>query len=67
MKKDAEQVNIWYSPHTKLWMTCAWVPHDPYDGYYGGKTVVYSKDRHAHTSFEVAVDFIKENYAGSTK
>jgi len=69
MKKDAEQINIWYSQYNNLWMTCAWIRYDPLGdaGYGGTRGVYYQKDRHAHTTFEVAVKFIQERYVGSTK
>jgi hypothetical protein len=64
-KQTAEQLNIWYSPTTGLWMTCAWLPSEL--DHYFTREKVYRKDRHAHTTFQVAVQFVADNYVGGTK
>lgn len=64
-KTTAEQINIWFSPSTGLWMTCAWLPSEI--DHYFHREKVYKKDRNAHTTFQAAVKHIQDNYTGGTK
>lgn len=56
----AEQINIWYSAHQKVWMTCAWVVQS-LDHYFTRETI-YKKERHAHIDLDSAVKFVAQNY-----
>lgn len=61
MKKRVEQVNIWFSPTTKQWLTCAWLPFDM-EVQYNRDETFYKKERVVHYSFDDAVRYVKDHY-----